>query len=98
MTLEYNGRDRGKIPGDVAQLQWMYSSPAREFEIRRDPWNWLSLSYTHSFRRDMSLTGTLSRIGRSGHRLLAPLVEEIYSERRPLELRLKLLKTFGAAE
>ena len=94
-TLEWDGADRGKVPGDVAQLQWMYNSPARVFQIRYPAWNWLSLSYTHSFSHTLSLTGTLNYQATTRHRLLAPLVQEYFAERRPLEFKLKLLKRFG---
>jgi outer membrane receptor for ferrienterochelin and colicin len=94
-TIQWAGADRGKRPGDVAQLQWIYGSPSRQFEIHDFGWNWLSLSYTHSFSQTVSLTGTVDYVSHNGHRLLAPLVQEYYSERRPLEFKLKLLKTFG---
>jgi hypothetical protein len=41
------------------------------------------------------MTGTANYASRTGHRLVAPLVQEFYAERRPLELKLRLLKTFG---
>jgi hypothetical protein len=63
--------------------------------LRYDPWNWLSLSYTHSFSRTVSLTGTADYQGLNRHRLIAPLVQEFYSQRTPLVFKLKLLKTFG---
>ena len=83
------------MPGDVAQLQWQYSSPSRQFQLRDDPWNWLSASYTHSFSRTLSLSGTAIYQGTNGHRLIAPLVQEFYSQRSPVVFKLKLLKTFG---
>src|SRR5205085_6232136 len=91
-TLECDGPDRGKVPGDIAQLQWQYSSPSRQFQLRDDPWNWLSASYTHSFSRTLSLSATAIYQGINRHRLLAPLVQEFYSQRSPVELKLKLLK------
>jgi hypothetical protein len=94
-TLEWDGPDRGKVPGDVAQLQWIYESPSRQFELNDFAWNWLSASYTHSFSRTVSLSGTVNYLSRSGHRLMAPLVQEDYSRRQPVEFKLKLLKTFG---
>ncbi|HZC38120.1 MAG TPA: outer membrane beta-barrel protein, partial [Sphingomicrobium sp.] len=94
-TLEWDAPDRGEVPGDVAQLQWIYNSPSRQFQLRYDPWNWLSLSYTHSFSRTVSLTGTADYQGLNRHRLIAPLVQEFYSQRTPLVFKLKLLKTFG---
>ena len=97
-TIEWDGPDRGKSPGDVAQLQWIYSSPARDFQFRNSAWHWLSVSYTHSFSRTVSLSGTLNYQMHSGHRLLAPLVQELYAERRPIEFRVKLLKTFGSSK
>jgi outer membrane receptor for ferrienterochelin and colicin len=78
-TLEWTGPDRGKIPGDVAQLQWGVNSSSRQVQ----------------FSRTLSLTGSMSRQSRNRHELIAPLVQENYAERRPLEFKLKLLRTFG---
>ena len=94
-TFEWDGPDHGKRPGDVAQLQWQYSSPSSQFQFRDYAWNWLSASYTHSFSRTVSLTGTMTYQAPNRHRLLAPLVQEFYSERSPAVFKLKLLKTFG---
>ena len=94
-TLQWTGPDRGKRSGDVAQLQWIYGSPAREFEIQNFAWNWLSLAYTHSFTQTVSLTGTLNYSSPNRHRLDAPLVQEYYAQSRPPVLQIKLLKTFG---
>ncbi|HWU93252.1 MAG TPA: outer membrane beta-barrel family protein [Sphingomicrobium sp.] len=94
-TLEWDGPERGERPGDVAQLQWMYNSPYRSFDLRYAYWNWLSLSYTHSFDRTFSATGTVSYQSLNHHRLDAPLVQEDYAVRKPVEFKLKLLKTFG---
>ena len=94
-TLEWDGPDRGKVPGDIAQLQWIYNSPTRVFQMRDAAWNWLSLSYTHSFTHTLSLTGTLNYQSGVRHRLEAPLVQEYFAEHRPVEFKLKLLKTFG---
>jgi outer membrane receptor for ferrienterochelin and colicin len=94
-TIEWDGPDRDRRPGDVAQLQWIYASPARDFELRNFGWNWLSLSYTHSFSRTVSLTGTANYQASNRHRLLAPLVQEYFAEHRPAEFKLKLLKIFG---
>src|SRR4051794_39188993 len=94
-TLEWDGPDRGKVPGDIAQLQWQYSSPSRQFQLRYDPWNWLSASYTHSFSRTLSLSGAATYQGTNRHRLIAPLVQEFYSQHSPVEFKLRQLKTFG---
>jgi len=94
-TLEWDGPDRGKVPGDIAQLQWQYYSPWRQFQFRTFDWNWLALSYTHSFSRTLSLNGTASYVTPNRHRLLAPLVQEFYTEHSPVEFKLKLLKTSG---
>ncbi|MGE5563465.1 MAG: TonB-dependent receptor [Bacillota bacterium] len=94
-TLEWTGPDRGKRPGDVAQLQWIYNSPEREFALDQLAWNWLGLSYTHSFTQTLSLTGNASYVSRTGHRLLSPLVQAYLVSRSPAEFKLKLLKTFG---
>lgn len=94
-TLEWDGADRGKTPGDVAQLRWIFNSPSSEFQFRRFSWNELSLSYTHSFSRTVSLTGTMKYDAANRHRLIAPLVQEYYATQSPVELKLKLLKTFG---
>lgn len=94
-TIQWTGPDRGKRPGDVAQLQWNYYSPDVDFEIHSFAWNWLSLSYTHSFTHTVSLTGTLNYVTGIGHRLEAPLVQEYFAEHRPPMFKVKLLKTFG---
>jgi outer membrane receptor protein involved in Fe transport len=94
-TIQWTGPDRGKRPGDVAQLQWIYNSPERDFEIHNFAWNLLSLSYTHSFSPPLALTATANYVSHNGHRLLAPLVQEYYSQRSPVEFELKLLETFG---
>jgi hypothetical protein len=94
-TLEWDRPDRGGIPGDVAQLQWQYNSPSRQFQMRDLASAWLSPSYTHNFSRTISLTGTMTYATDNRHRLLAPLVQEYYEQRSPTEFRLKLTKTFG---
>jgi outer membrane cobalamin receptor len=94
-TLEWDGPDHDKRPGDVAQFQWLYNGPSRQFQFRRFDWNWLSLSYTHSFSRTVSVAGTLEYSTATRHRLLAPLVQEYYAQHAPAEFKLKLLKTFG---
>ena len=83
------------MSGDVAQLQWTYYGPSREFQFHDFAWNDVSLSYTHSFSRTLSLSGTFHYRGPNRHRLLAPLVQEFYAEHRPPEFKLKLVKTFG---
>ena len=97
-TVEWDGSDRGKTPGDVAQLQWVYYGPWRQFQLHYLAWNQLSLSYTHSFSRTVSLSGTLTYNSPNRHRLLAPLVQEDFRDRGPAEFKIKLLKTFGAAK
>ena len=94
-TLEWDGADRGKTPGDVAQLQWIFNSPSRQFQTHYLASNLVSLSYTHSFTRTVSLTGTLDYLSANRHRLEAPLVREDYRSLSPVEFKLKLLKTFG---
>ena len=92
-TLEWNGKDRGSVPGDVAQFQWSYNSPSQEYQIRKKSWFDLSASYTHNLGRTLSLSGTFRYSGRSSQRLIAPSVEEISSRRRTPEVQLKLQKT-----
>ena len=95
-TLEWDGPDRRGKPGDVAQLQWQFGSPQRTFQMRNFAWNWLTLSYTHSFDKRLSLTATADTGPlNAGHRLLAPLVQEYYAPHRRAEFKLKLLKMFG---
>jgi outer membrane receptor protein involved in Fe transport len=94
-TLEWDGPDRGKIPGDVAQLQWIYNGPSRQFQLHYLAWNQLNLSYTHSFGRTLSLSGSLTYNGPNRHRLFAPLVQEYFRDWSPVEFKVKLLKTFG---
>lgn len=94
-TLEWNRADRGEIPGDVAQLQWTYNSPSRQFQLRNLSSGWVSPSYTHNFSRAISLTGTMTYATNNRHRLLAPLVQDYYEQRSPIEFKLKLVKTLG---
>lgn len=94
-TLEWDGADRGGVPGDVAQLQWTYGSPSSEYQQRNFAWNRLSLSCTHNFSRTVSLTGTASYTTSSRHRLFAPTVQEYYAQANPAQFKLKLLKRFG---
>ncbi|MEA3058440.1 MAG: hypothetical protein QOF34_1255, partial [Sphingomonadales bacterium] len=94
-TIEWDGHDRGKIPGDIAQLQWTYYGPQRDFQFRNFAWDQVTASYTHSFTRNMSLSATLEYNGPNGHRLVAPLVQELYVQHRQPLFKLKLLKTFG---
>jgi outer membrane cobalamin receptor len=94
-TLEWDGPNKGKTPGDVAQLQWIYNGRARDFQFEAFSWNRLTLSYTHSFDPSLSLTGTFIRSAPLRHNLEAPLVQELYREHPPVEFKLKLLKTFG---
>ena len=94
-TLEWDGPDRGRVTGDVAQLQWTYGSPSSQFQQRNFAWNTLSLSCTHNFSRTISLTGTASYSTSNGHRLFAPTVQEYYAQANPAQFKLKLLKTFG---
>lgn len=93
-TLEWDGPDRGAHPGDVAQLQWGYDSPSTQFQTHYFASSFQSLSYTHSFSRTLSLTGTLNHRSHIRHSVVAPLLQEDYSERTPIELKMKLVKTF----
>lgn len=97
-TLEWRGRDHGKVPGSTALVQLEYQSPRRTFQIRYDTYVSLNLSWTHSFTRRWAVTAALSGIGADGHhhRLVAPLVQEDYRKRERLpELKFKLVRTFG---
>ncbi|MEO8453542.1 MAG: outer membrane beta-barrel family protein [Sphingomicrobium sp.] len=94
-TIEWDGPDRGKTPGDVAQLQWTYYGPQRDFQFRNFAWDQFTASYTHSFSRTVSLSATFDYHGPNRHRLIAPLVQEYYAEHRRPEFKLKLLKTLG---
>jgi len=97
-TVEWHGKEKGKRPGDIAQVQLTYESPSRDFQIRRRSEYSLNLAYTHSFSPTLSVTANLTGLGttRFGHRLQAPLVQENYErkERQP-EFKLKLVKTLG---
>jgi outer membrane receptor protein involved in Fe transport len=97
-TLEWDGPEHGKTPGDIAQLQWIYNSPWRQFQVHYLEWNQLTLSYTHSFSRTVSLTGTAVYYSLNRHRLVAPLVQEYYSAHYPTRFTIKLLKTFGSSK
>ena len=98
-TVEWQGKPRGKTPGDILQAQLTYFSPTREYQFRRDDYASLSLAYTHSLSRTFSLTANLSGIGsaRTGHRLRAPLVQEDYERREGPEFKFKIVKTLGGA-
>lgn len=97
-TVEWHGKEKGKRPGDIAQVQLTYESPSRDYQIRRRSEYSLNLAYTHSFSRTLSVTANLTGLGttRFGHRLRAPLVQEDYErkESQP-EFKLKLVKTLG---
>ncbi|WP_404479112.1 TonB-dependent receptor [Novosphingobium sp. BL-52-GroH] len=92
-TLEWSGKDRGSVAGDVAQLQWSYNSRSREYQIRKASWFDLSASYTHSLDRTLSLSATFRYSGRESQRLIAPSVDEIFSRRRTPDVQIKLQKT-----
>ena len=96
-TVEWHGKQKGKTPGDVGSVQLTYESPSREFQFRRKGYFNLSLAYTHSFSPTLSVTGNLTGLGtlHSGHRLIAPLVQETYDRRQGPEFKLKLVKTLG---
>ena len=72
----------------------MYNSPYRSFDLRYAYWNWLSLSYTHSFSRTFSATGTVNYQSLNRHRWMRRWCRN-FTARRPMEFKLKLLKTFG---
>jgi len=94
-TLEWDGPDRGGRPGDVAQLQWLYNSETRAFEVSSLAWNLVSLSYTHSFSHTLSITATADYATSIRHRVSAPLVEEFDASHFPAQFRVKLQKSFG---
>jgi outer membrane cobalamin receptor len=92
-TLEWTGKDRDGVPGDVAQLQWSFNSPSQAYQIREASWFDMSAAFTHSFDRSLSLSATFRYAGRTRQSLNAPLVEEISSRQRTPEFQLKLQKT-----
>lgn len=94
-TLEWDGPERAKRPGDVVQLQWTYRSAWRDFQVRNASFNALTLSYTHSFSRSLSLTGTADWFSPIRYRVEAPLVREGRTQRQWTGVRVKLLKTIG---
>lgn len=97
-TVEWHGNEKGKRPGDIAQVQLTYESPSRDFQIRRRSEYSLNLAYTHSFSPTLSVTANLNGLGttRFGHRLRAPLVQEDYERRESQpEFKLKLVKALG---
>jgi len=97
-TLEWNGPQRGKRPGDVAQLQIQTQSPSRDFQFDQRATHWITWTYTHSFTPTFSMTATAQNVltpVHNRHRLEAPLVQEDYDSRRSPEFRIKLLKSFG---
>ena len=91
-SLQWTGKNRGNVPGDVAQIQWSYNSAARDFQYRDLAWFDGSFSYTRSFNRKLSLTATfqIPRIVRN--RLIAPTVDEYFRERRVPEFKIKILQ------
>jgi hypothetical protein len=98
-TADWQGRERGRTPGDTAQLQFVYESPSREFQFRRRRYYSVNAAYTRSFSRSLSITANLIGVGpvHFGHQLLAPTVQEEYDKRESLpEFKVKLVKTFGA--
>jgi outer membrane receptor protein involved in Fe transport len=97
-TVEWHGEEKGKRPGDIAQVQLTYESASREFQICRDSQYSLNLAYTHSFSPTLSVTANLNGLGpvHYRHRLRALLVQEDYDKKDSLpEFKLKLVKTFG---
>jgi len=96
-TLEWDGPQKGERPGDVAQVQWEYQSPNRDFQTRNYALNRLSASYTHSFSRTLSLSCTFEYSGRVCQRFIAPLLQEDSAQRSPANVMLKLQKTFGSS-
>ncbi len=100
-TIEWSGLGRGDLPGDIAQLQFFYASPSRSYQVRLGGSSSATLSYTHSFSRTLSLTGTLSGLGttKSYRRLVAERVrEDLESRERGPEFKVKLVKTFGSSK
>lgn len=99
-TLDWTGKRRHSVPADTAQLQFIYDSPHRDYQVRYGGTYWLSASYTHNLSKTLSLTGMVDGIIplRNNHVLDAPLVRETYDQRkRGPEVRLKLLKSFGSS-
>lgn len=99
-TLDWTGKQRHSVPGDTAQLQFIYDSPHRDYQVRYGGTYWLSASYTHNLSKTLSLTGMVDGIIplRNNHVLDAPLVHETYDQRqRGPEVRIKLLKSFGSS-
>lgn len=94
-TLEWSRKDRNNVPGDVAQLQWSYNGPSKDYQTRNSAWSDVSLSYTHSFNRTLSLSGTFRSPGRTEQQREAPALQETYTRKRTPEFQLKLLKTLG---
>ncbi|HMJ05806.1 MAG TPA: outer membrane beta-barrel protein [Chthoniobacterales bacterium] len=94
-TLEWDGPDRNGKPGDIARLQWLFASPARDFEVKTESSNWLSFAYTRSLSKELAVTGTVNYLGSSRRRLWAPFIQDYYAERNPLEVKVKVMRTFG---
>ncbi len=97
-TLNWTGKERGKLPGDLGQVQLEYESKARTFQFRQRASISANFSFTHNLSKTLALTGSVNGIGsgRSRSRLIAPSIEERYDTRtRQPEVKLKLVKTFG---
>ena len=97
-TLNWQGKDGPKRPGDIGQLQLEYDSASRTFQYRNSASFSANLSFTHNLSKTLALTASLNGIG-SGHsrtRLLAPSIQSRYDLRtRQPEFKLKLVKTLG---
>lgn len=97
-TLNWQGKDRAKRPGDIGQLQLEYDSPSRMFQFRSSASISANLSFTHNLSKTLAITASVNGIGsgRSRSRLVAPSIQERYDVRtRQPEVKLKLVKTFG---
>jgi hypothetical protein len=94
-SVEWTGQPRGGVPGDTVQLQWFHDSPSREYEFERLSSNWISASYTHSLRRNLSVNATISYLTPIRSRVLSALVMQQDYSRMPVEFKVRLLRVFG---
>jgi outer membrane receptor for ferrienterochelin and colicin len=95
-TLEWTAPEHGKKPGDSFQLHWEHQSPRREFQLYYFPTDFVEASYTRSMSPTASLTASANISSATRRTLHAPAVREDYNETKPAEIKLKLLKRFGA--
>lgn len=96
LTLEYDGPERKGVPGDVVQLQWIYEGPVVDYQLRRRPYQQLTLTATHNFDAIWAVTATAdSGLLGVGSRLDSPFIQQDLRTYYRASFKLKLMKSFG---